>query len=192
VKRLLIIETIPDRHEAFEGEALRQALELMKKAWDGRICRHLKIDVKLAFTKRSFLSSLEEECDFLHISAHGRRKDSAHVLVIGKGVEVTPEEVAKKSLKAASIFVSACHAGHRDLANAFFSNGRAGFYLAPVSEPPFDEAFLVALQFHRGAFLEEFAKKGINKGKERFNSRTQKYIAELKSVKKPYRLFEFP
>jgi hypothetical protein len=61
-----------------------------------------------------------------------------------------------------------------------------------VSAPPFDEAFLVALQFHRGAFLEEFAGKGVNVGKERVGKKTRNLVAELKSVKKKYNWFEFP
>ena len=195
MKRLLIIETIPDRHGASEGIALKQALEIMKKSWDGRTTRQLKIDVEQAFTKKSFLSKIEEETDFLHISAHGKKEKTGdrHILLVGKtGKEVTPDDVKKRNPKAACIFVSACCAGYNDLASSFFCNGRKGFYLAPVSKPPFDEAFLVALQFHRGAFLEEFAGKGVNVGKERVGKRTRNLVAELKSVKRKYGYFEFP
>ncbi len=195
MKRLLIIETIPDRHGASEGNALKQSLEIMKKSWDGRTTRQLKIDVEHAYTKKAFLTLIEEETDFLHISAHGKKKKTTkqHILAIGKAKkEVTPDEIKKRNPKATCIFISACYAGYSDLASAFFHDGRKGFYLAPASEPPFDEAFLVALQFHRGAFLEEFAGKGVNTGKERVGKRTRNLVAELKSVKEKYRLFQFP
>jgi hypothetical protein len=68
---------------------------------------------------------------------------------------------------------------------------KRGFYVFPLKEPSFDEAFLVALQFHRGAFLEEYSSE-ITHGKERVSKRTIRYVEELKSVKKKYELFEFP
>lgn len=189
MRRLLIVETIPDRHKAFEGDALKLSLEIMKKGWDGRASRHLKIDVEQAFTKKSFFDCLEEETDYLHISSHGKRnKENHHVLVIGKSEkEVTPAKIREHKPVARYIFISACCAGHEDLANAFFlfDEKKSGFYLAPVNEVRFDEAFLVALQFHRGAFAR--ASKG-----QRSWQPGKKYVEELKSIKKTYALFEFP
>jgi hypothetical protein len=104
MKKLLIIETIPDCHGASEGIALQQSLEIMKKSWDGRTTRQLKIDVEQAFTKKSFLTKIEEETDFLHISAHGKvkktKKGNQHVLLIGKaGKEVTPNDIKSATPK---------------------------------------------------------------------------------------------
>lgn len=186
MKKLLIIESIPDRHKASEGEALRQALEIMKRTWDGRVVRHLNIVVRQAFTKKSFLNLLKEESDFLHISAHGdinkTDKKNRHVLKIGKGKIVTPEEIQKSKPRAKIIFVSACFAGYFDLASAFFDKKKGGLYLAPMRNVPFDEAFLVALQFHRGAFLEKSKRKAMI------------YIKDLKGgiKERTYRLYEFP
>lgn len=192
MKRLLIVETIPNRHKAFEGDALKQSLEIMKKGWDGRASRHLKIDVEQAFTKKSFFNCLEEETDYLHISSHGRvrkqNKEDHHVLMIGKSEkEVTPAEIMRHKPVARYIFISACCAGHEDLANAFFLSDemKSGFCLAPVNDVRFDEAFLIALQFHRGAFAR--ASKG-----QRSWQPGKKYVEELKSIKKTYALFEFP
>lgn len=195
MKRLLIIETIPDQNDVCEGNALKQSLEVMKKSWDNRTTKFLTIDVINAFTKKAFLNLLEEETDYLHISAHGTwKKGSGHILIIGNKKVITSENIRKHKPKARNIFVSACHTGFYDLASAFFDFDRKkrGFYIAPLKEPPFDEAFLVALQFHRGAFLEEYSKKGICHGKERVSNRTIRYFEELKSIKLKYELFEFP
>jgi hypothetical protein len=195
MKKLLIIETIPDSNDITEGMALKQSLEIMKKSWDKRTTRQMEINVEQAFTKKAFLDKIEEQTDFLHISAHGNKDNTInqHVLFIGKTKKkVIPDEIKNCNCKATGIFVSACCTGYNDLASAFFSDGREGFYLGPVSKPLFDEAFLVALQFHRGAFLEEFANKGVNAGKIRVGKRTQNLVLELKSVKRKYNLFEFP
>jgi hypothetical protein len=194
LKRLLIIETIPNRNDVFEGNALKQSLEAMKKSWDGRITKFLNIDVKKAFTKKAFLSLLEEETDYLHISAHGKRKRGhKHILVIGNNRKITPEDIRKHKPKAKCVFVSACYTGFYDVAAAFFDfdRNKKGFYLAPKSDPAFDEAFLLALQFHRGAFLEEYA-YGLKRGNEKLSKKTRSYIQELKSVKRTYQLFVFP
>jgi len=72
------------------------------------------------------------------------------------------------------------------LATAFFDfdKKKEGFYLAPVKEVAFDEAFLVALQFHRGALEQSNRKQSLRTGK--------RYVEELKSIKKTYGLFQFP
>jgi hypothetical protein len=73
MKRLLIIETIPDKNKAYEGNALKESLEAMKKSWDARTTKFLIIDIEKAFTKKRFFELLNEETDYLHISAHGER-----------------------------------------------------------------------------------------------------------------------
>jgi hypothetical protein len=185
MKTLLIIETIPDRR-ASEGKALKHALEIMMKSWDGRTMRHLKIIVKKAYTKKKFRSLLQKEVDYLHISAHGDisegDKRNRHILLIGKGLKVKPDEIRRWKPKARNIFVSACSTGYEDLASAFFDfdKTKKGRFLAPLKDPYFDEAFLIALQFHRGAFLEGSYRKAL------------RYFEELSSVKKTYGYFTFP
>ena len=164
MKTLLVIETIPDR-SASEGKALKQALEIMKRGWDGRTSRHLRIIVKKAFTKKEFCSLLQKDTEYLHVSAHGLvakgERKNRHMLIIGREIEVEPDEIRKWKPKARHVFISACSTGYKDLASAFFDfdKKKKGTFLAPVREPYFDEAFLIALQFHRGAFLEGSMRK---------------------------------
>ncbi len=192
MKRLLIIETINDLNE---GKALKEALELMKKTWNGKTTKYLNIDLKEAYEKSTFLNYLKEETDYLHISAHGQwnKRKRKHVLKIGENIEITPDDIRKHKPKASNIFVNACRAGHFNLAKAFFDFDpkKKGFYVGPVGEPYYDGAFLVALQFHRGAFVEEFS-QGINKGKERVSKKAIRYVEELKSIPAEYKYFDFP
>lgn len=185
MKTLLIIETIPGW--ASEAWALKEALDVMMVGWDGRAMRHLEIEVKEAFTKSNLRKLLQRDVDYLHISAHGgivkRDPKNRHALYIGRSRKmVKPDDIRSWKPKARNVFISACHTGYRDLASAFFDfdKKKKGSFLAPVNEPAFDEAFLIALQFHRGAFLE-----GSNK-------RAERYVEELKSLKKTYNYFTFP
>jgi hypothetical protein len=185
MKTLLIVETIPDRR-ASEGKALKEALEIMKKSWDGRTVRHLRIDMKKAYTKKELRSLLQKDSDHLHISAHGstskRDKRNRHVLLIGRKIRVKPDDIRKWKPKARNIFVSACNTGYEDLASAFFDfdSTKKGRFMAPLKEPYFDEAFLTAVQFHRGAFLEGSYRKA------------ERHLEELGSVRKTYCYFKFP
>ena len=176
MSKLLIIETINNRF-ASEGKALEQSLNLILDAMDQRIARHFEVEYCTAFTKSKFKNLLQTDCKFLHISAHGTsnndlKKGNRHVLEIGKkeergqtikeGKTVTPKEIKKLEIKAKTVFVSACFSGHNDLANAFFNDRRKGIYIGPCRKIDFEQAFLVALHFYRGAFLEKSIKKGIN------------------------------
>jgi hypothetical protein len=176
MKRLLIIEAI-DNPDASEGKAVEAGLKLIRDYMDQRAARHLKIEpCQEAYTKPKFLKLLKKDVDYLHISAHGdimkkHERDNRHVLEIGrkeqrgkiikKGVLVTPNEISKVRVKARNIFVNACFSGHEDLARAFFSDRRKGIYLGPCRKVSFDTAFLVALNFHRGLFLDQSIRKGI-------------------------------
>lgn len=185
MKTLLIVETVPDR-TASEGEALKKAIEIMKKGWDGRTTRHLRIIARKAYTKKEFRRLLRRNADYLHISAHGKilKEDSEnrHALVIGRDLVVKPDEIRKWKPRAKNVFVSACNTGYKDLASAFFDfdKKKKGTFLAPLRAPTFDEAFLVALQFHRGAFLEGSFRKA------------KRYFGDLGSMEKTYGHFKFP
>jgi hypothetical protein len=103
---------------------------------------------------------LIKDVDYLHISAHGKRlktkRGTVHALTIGRNVVIKPDDIRKWKPKAKNIFLSACGTGYDDLLDAFFDfdNKKKGTIIAPAKDVPFDEAFLLALQFHRGAFLE--------------------------------------
>lgn len=176
MSKLLIIETINNRF-ASEGKTLEQALNLILDCMDQRKARHLEIEYFTAFTKSKFMDRLKHECEFLHISSHGTtdnglEKGNRHVLEIGRkeergqtiknGRQVTPNEIKELEIKAKTVFVSACFSGHNDMANAFFNDRRKGVYIGPCRRIDFEKAFLVALHFYRGAFLEKSLRKGMN------------------------------
>lgn len=179
----MILETINNLAGASEGKAIEQGLKLILEYMDQRTGRHLKIEsCKEAFTKQEFGRLLRREVDYLHVSAHGCKrskingkkleKKDRYVLEIGRkeksgkiikrGEFVTPSEIKKIPVKATNIFVSACFSGHEDLAKAFFSDERKGIYLGSRKKISFDTAFLVALHFHRGCFLDQSITKGVD------------------------------
>ena len=183
MKRLLIIETIDNLAGASEGKAIEQGLKLMLDYRDQRLARHLKIEpCQEAFTASKFLKLLKKDVDYLHISSHGcvkrklkgrkLEKGNRHVLEIGRkekrgktireGTFVTPDEIRSVQAKARNVFMSACFSGHEDLAKAFFEDHRNGVYLGPCRKVSFDTALLVALNFHRGLFLDQSIRKGMN------------------------------
>jgi len=183
MKKLMIVETINNLVGASEGKAIEQGLKVMVDYMDQRSARHLKIEpCQEAYTKSEFLKLLKRGVDYLHISAHGcvktrldkrkLEKGNRHVLEIGRkekhggivkeGTFVTPDEISGIGVKARNIFVSACFAGHEDLAKAFFSDGREGVYLGPCRKVSFDIAYLVALNFHRGLFIDQSLRRGMN------------------------------
>lgn len=183
MKRLLIIETIDNLAGVSEGKSIEQCLKLMVDSIDQRVARHLKIDpCQEAYTTSDLLKLLKKDVDYLHISSHGcvkrklkgrkLEKGNRHVLEIGRkekrgkiireGIFVTPDEIRSAQTKARNVFVSACCSGHEDLAKAFFDDRRNGVYLGPCREVSFDTALLVALNFHRGLFLDQSIRKGMN------------------------------
>jgi hypothetical protein len=183
VKKLLIIETIDNLAGVSEGKAIEQGLRLMLDYMDQRIARHLKIEpCQEAYTKSKLKKLLKKDVDYLHISSHGcvkrklngrkLEKGNRHVLEIGRkekrgkiikeGIFVTPDEISSAQVKARNVFVSACFSGHEDLAKAFFKDRRNGVYLGPCRKVSFDTALLVALNFHRGLFLDQSIRKGMN------------------------------
>jgi hypothetical protein len=129
-----------------------------------------------------FSGSLCRDVDYLHISAHGSSrkkidgklldKENRHVLEIGRKEEcgriikrgelITPSEIRRISVKAKNMFVSACFGGHKDFFKAFFKDERKGVYMGPCRAVDGDLAFLVALDFHRGAFIDQNIRRGIN------------------------------
>lgn len=185
MKKLLIIETI--NNMASEGIALEQGLKLMLDYTDQRTGRHLKISpCKTAFKKSDFLKLIKKDVDYLHISAHGEienleiGRQEKRGKILKKGDTVTAEEIENTPVKAKNIFVSACFGGHKKFFEAFFSDKRDGVYIGPCRKVPFDEAFLTALNFHRGIFVDQSLSKGIS------------YIKKDNSVKSSYQYFKSP
>lgn len=184
MRTLLLIEGIHKYERINEAQALANALRLMMKGYDGRRTRGLQIITHTAKNKKDFLKWLERKTDFLHISSHGRVENGRTVLHITQGGKVTSEDIERLHIKAKVIFVNACEASHKDLANAFFKAGkhRRRYFIAPKVEVPFDEAFIIALLFYKRAFLEKRSRL-IN---------SLKYAYNLKDVKTNYWLWEGP
>jgi hypothetical protein len=184
MRRLLLVEGLPKYEGINEAQVLADALYLMMKGYDKRRTKSLKITPHTATNKEDFLKWLERKTDFLHISSHGRVEKGRTTLYIMQGGKVTAEDIKNFRIKAKVIFVNACQASRKDLANAFFKAGnpKKRYFIAPRVDVPFDEAFLISLLFYKRAFLE--------KRPSLFNS--LKYVYNLKDVKTNYWLWEGP
>ena len=184
MRKLLLIEGIHKYERINEAQALANALRLMMKGYDGRRTRGLQIITHTAKNKEDFLKWLEHKTDFLHISSHGRVENDRTTLHITQGGKVTADNIEKLNIKAKVVFINACQASRKDLANAFFKAGnpKKRYFIAPRVDVPFDEAFLISLLFYKRAFLE--------KRPSLFNS--LKYVCNLKDVKTNYWLCEGP
>jgi hypothetical protein len=184
MRRLILLEGLPKYERINEAKALADALHLMMKGYDGRRTRGLKITPHIATDKGDLLQWLERKTDFLHISSHGRVEKGRTTLYITQGGKVTADDIENLQVKAKVVFVNACQASRKDLADAFFKAGKPKqrYFIAPRVDVPFDEAFLIALLFYKRAFLE--------KRPRLFNS--LKYVYNLKDVKTNYWLWQSP
>jgi hypothetical protein len=184
MRRIVLLEGLPKYEGVNEAQALACALNLMVKGYDKRKAKGLKIVAHTANDKGDFLKWLECKTDFLHISSHGRVEKGRTTLYITQGGKVTADDIEKLDVKARVVFVNACQASHRDLADAFFKAGnpKKRYFIATRVDVPFDEAFLIALLFYKRAFLE--------KRPRLFDA--LKYVYNLKDVKTNYWLWEGP
>jgi len=187
--KIILIEGLPKYERVNEAKSIAEALEVMKKSCDGRRARHLEIIPHTVESKADFINWLEKETDFLHVSAHGKRKKGKTVLKITRGSIITSEEIEKLNIKAKVIFVSACQQSRKDMADAFLKAGKPKYryYIAPRVDVPFDEAFIVALLFYKKAFLGKASEKKRNHFYNALN-----YVYSLKDIKTRYRLLQVP
>jgi len=157
MRRLILIEGLPKYERVNEAKALAYALRIMKRGYDQRKVRNLKIIAHTAKNKEDFLQWVQRQTDFLHISSHGKVEKGRTTLYITQGGEVTAEDIENLQIKAKVIFVNACQTSREDLANAFFKAGKpiCRYYIAPQENVPFQEAFITALLFYKRAFLEK-------------------------------------
>jgi hypothetical protein len=157
IKKLVLVEGLPKYEGVHEAEALTDALELMKRAFNEKRRKSLVIESHAAEDKTDFLNWLERKCDFLHISSHGEiGKDGKSVLNITRGGKVTAKDIQDLDVKAEVVFLNACQTSRNDMADAFFraSRRRKMYFISTRARVPFDEAFLVALLFYKKAFVE--------------------------------------
>jgi len=155
--KLILVEGLPKYEGVNEAKALASALRVMKKGYDQRKVRNLRIIAHRAKDKDDFLQWLQRQTDFLHISSHGKVEKGRTTLYITQGGKVTAEDIENLQIKAKVIFINACQTSREDMANAFFKAGKpvCRHYIAPQKDAPFQEAFLTALLFYKRAFLEK-------------------------------------
>jgi len=142
VKRNILILDCTPANEPSEGRLLKEFF---------RICK-LYEPAKASFlcykinSKRSFLQKLNtgKQYNVIHISAHGGLKGKVG---IGNGRTwlATPEEIKETNHKATLVFVNACLANKRVIAEAFQSR----YFLAPVTEVDWIKAALFSLMFYK-------------------------------------------
>jgi len=176
--RLTLIEGLPKYEGINEAKSLATALRIMKRGYDQRRVKNLRITAHMAKDKNDFLRWLQRQTEFLHISSHGRFKKGHTVLNITQGGKVTAEDIEELKIKAKLVFLNACQVSREDMADAFFRAGkpRCQYYIAPKKDVPFHEAFIVALLFYKRAFLEKRPKlfSALN------------YVYNLKDIKTTY------
>jgi len=176
--RLTLVEGLPRYERINEAKALATALRIMKRGYDQRKVRNLRIVAHFAKDKEDFLQWLQRNTDFLHISSHGKCRRGHTVLDITQGGKVTAEDIEDLRINAKVIFLNACQVSREDMADAFFKAGkpRCRYYIAPQEDVPFHEAFITALLFYKRAFLEKRPKlySALN------------YVYKLKDIKTEY------
>jgi len=155
--KLLLIEGLPQYERVNEEELIHMTLQILKKDCDKRIGRHVTTVYHEPKTKYEFLELLEEDCRYLHISAHGEKdKEDKGVIYVRSHGTVTAEDIISLDIRAEVIFANACEAYNKDLLNAFLVAGRPKkrVYIAPKNEVDFGEAYLIALLFWKRLILD--------------------------------------
>ena len=186
--KLTLIEGLPKYEGINEAKAIADVLKIMKRGLDPRQSKNLSIKAIRANSKEHFIKSLERTTDFLHISSHGDRdKNNKTYLYITNGGCIYPDEIRELKIKAKVIFLNACLASKRDMANAFLeaNNSSFRFFIAPRKEVKFNEAFIVSLLFYRNAFL-----KPINIESKRAVFNALKRVNKLGDVKTHYSIWK--
>lgn len=72
--KLLLVEGLPKYEKMSEAELIHETFCILKKGCSRRIARHATTIFRQPDTKREFLRLLEEDCRYLHVSAHGKVK----------------------------------------------------------------------------------------------------------------------
>jgi hypothetical protein len=182
VTRLTLVEGLPKYDGIEEANAIAEALNIMKKGLGSDNSKKLYISSIRTHTKREFTKALERQTDFLHISSHGERdKDNTTYLYVTNGGCLYPQDIEDLSIKAKIVFLNACLASRKDMANAFLEANDPWFrfFIAPRNEVTFDEAFLVSLLFYRNAFLNSI---NLKSGRAVFKALNKVYkIGDIKT-----------
>jgi hypothetical protein len=145
--RILILDCTPE-DEPSEGRLLKEFF---------RICKLYK-PIKASSLyykvhwKKQFLSKLNtgKRYDIIHISAHGPPRGK---IGIGNGRTwvVAPEEIEKTNHKATLVFVNACLANRKIIAEAFKG---AKYFLAAKTKIQWIDAALFSLMFYKRYLVE--------------------------------------
>lgn len=155
---LLFVEGLPQYENVNEAELLDQTFSVLKKGCDGRRARWLNTVFKQPATKDDFLSLLEGDYDYIHISAHGERtgKGKSVIYVRNRGI-VTAKDIHKLKIKADVVFSNACETYEEDLIAAFLAAGtpKRRIFIAPKNCVNFDEAYIIALLFWKRLTLDK-------------------------------------
>jgi hypothetical protein len=122
--RLVLVEGLPKYDRVNEANTLASALDLMTRAYSEKRRNSLKITPHTAGSKLDFLEWLEQDADFLHISAHGGIEKGHSYLNITSGGKVTAEDIVQRDIKAKCVFLNACQTSRNDFADAFFAENK--------------------------------------------------------------------
>jgi hypothetical protein len=189
---LVLVGGMPRYQQVNEVEALMKALKLMKQSWGANIARSLHIKLHVAEDKEDFLRWLEKQTDFLHISCHGESRNGVTELYVMRAGTVSLQEIEGRNIQAKVVFINACQASRKKLAEAFLvtAGKRRHMYLvAPFNDVYFDEAFLASLFFYKREFIERSSH--LNQTVERKSlNQTVEYINNLLGTTTTYRIWE--
>lgn len=156
--KLLLIEGLPQYDKVTEAKLIDETFSILKKGIDGRRARHIATSFEQPKTKDEFLSLLEDDYDYIHISAHGEKieRGKGVIYVKNRGI-VKAEHIHELNIKAKVILVNACETYQKDLIEAFLASGnpKSRVYIAPKNTVNFDEAYLIALLFWKCLMLDQ-------------------------------------
>lgn len=156
--KLLLVEGLPQYDRVNEAKLIHETFGIVKKGYDGRRARYVTTSFHQPATKKDFLELLEEDYDYIHISAHGEKicGGKGVIYVRNRGV-IKAKDLLGLDIKAKVIFVNSCKAYIRDLKYAFLAAGspKDRVYIAPKNDVYFDEAYLIALLFWKRIMLDK-------------------------------------
>lgn len=163
-RRILILDCTP-KDEPSEGRLVKSFFEICKLY---KPAKASSVFYKIR-SKNEFLRKLDtgKPYDVIHISAHGeQRKEGEIGIGNGRTWWATPEEIETTNHKADLVFVNACLADRRAIAEAF----NYKYFLAPMREVPWIKASLFALMFYNRYIVDG---KPIDNALEYARRRTQ-------------------
>ena len=168
-RRILLLDCTT-RKEPCEGRLLKEFFEICRLY---KPCKAASLYYKIK-SKKEFLSKLNtgKRYNIIHISAHG--PPDCQEIGIGNGSTwlASPADIEHSNHKVTLVFVNACLANRRVMADSFKG---AKYFLAPKTEVQWVDAAMFSLAFYKRYIVDGVSMRSAFKYARRMTQTSNDY-----------------